>query len=275
MTAIDVRSIRRGIKKFLPILREAREANKNEAETIMIATEFLKEVLGYDIFKEISKEFPVKDKYCDLALRIEGEPKILIEAKAIANVLHDKNIEQAESYAAHSGIPWVILTNAAQWNLYHLTFNETEGIDRVRVLAVDLLGEGMDEESSANQLAIVHRDGVAAGELDNLWEKFSALEAKGLVRCLFSVTVLSHLRREIRRETNLLIPVEEIAEALKNLHDKSTLTTLADIRIHPMKRRRKPKRSKAGSNQPNSQEPMAEERESSPEGPEQNPARGQ
>ncbi len=71
MPGIDVKNIRRAIKKFVPILREAREANRNEAETVMIATEFLKEVLGYDIFKEISKEFPVKDKYCDLALKGE------------------------------------------------------------------------------------------------------------------------------------------------------------------------------------------------------------
>src|SRR6266568_5558140 len=109
MPAVDVKSIRRGIKKFVPILREAREANRNEAETVMIATEFLKEVLGYDIFKEISKEFPVKDKCCDLALKIDGQAQILVEAKAIYNALHDKNIEQAEMYASRAGIQWVIL----------------------------------------------------------------------------------------------------------------------------------------------------------------------
>jgi hypothetical protein len=270
MLAIDVKGIRRGIKKYLPILREAREANRNEAETVMIATEFLKDVLGYDIFKEISKEFPVKDKSCDLALKIEGQAKILVEAKPISNALHDKNIEQAEMYGSRSGIPWVILTNGAQWHLYHLTFNEAEGIDRIRVLAVDLLGEETNEETYANQMAILHRDSVASGELEILWKKFSALEAKGLVHCLFSVRVLSHLRREVRRETGILIPFEEIAEGLKNLLDKSTLTELADIRIHPRRRARKHKRSKIGSSQPKLTTAEAAECESSTDAQQQN-----
>ncbi len=184
------------------------------------------------------------------ALKIDGQAQILIEAKAISNTLHDKNIEQAETYASRSGIPWVILTNATQWQLYHLTFSETEGIDRVRVLAVDLLEEESDEDASATQIAILHRDSVAAGELEILWKKFSALEAKGLVRCLFSLRVLSQLRREVRREAGLLIPIEEIAEGLKNLLDKSTLTKLADIRIHPRKHKRKQKRSKVGPDRP-------------------------
>lgn len=239
MQAPDLKTIKKTIKKFVPILREAREANKNEADTLMIITEFLKEGLGYDPFKEITREFQVRDKYCDVALKIDGQVKVLLEAKDVATTLQDKHIEQAESYASRSGVQWVILTNAVNWNLYHLNFNESEGIDRVRVLSLDLFAEGVDEDSVANQFANIHRDNVAAGELDVLWQKFSALSSKGLVRSLFSESVISLLRREIRRETGILIPLDDILLALKGLLDKSILAELADIRIRKRRRRRR------------------------------------
>lgn len=241
MPSPDIREIRRGLKKYIPILREARDANKNEADTLMIVTKFLEDVLNYDVFKEISREFQVKDRYCDLALKIDGQPRALLEAKDLATVLHQKHIEQAEGYASKSGIQWVILTNAAQWHLYHLTFHESEGIDIVQVLLIDLLSETADDESLANQFATLHRDSVAAGELEVLWQKFSALGPGGLIKCLFRESVLSQIRREVRRETGVMIPLKDIVGALKNLLDKSILAELADIRIGRRKPPRRPR----------------------------------
>ncbi len=244
MPEADLRAIRRTIKKFVPILKESREANKNEAETVMIISKFLEEAFGYDLLRDVSREFQIRDRYCDLAIKINGQVRFLIEAKDVTTALHEKHIEQAENYASRSGIPWVVLTNAIQWHLYHLTFNDSEGISRVRVLSVDLLAEGADEEVMARDLGILHRESVAAGELEGFWQKFSALGPRGLIRALFSESVLSQLRREVRRETGIMIPTEEILEALKNLLDKTILADLADIKIR--KRRRKRRSGTAG-----------------------------
>ncbi len=234
----DVKQIRRAITKFLPILRESREANKSEAETVMVITKFLEEALGYDVLRgELSREFQIKDKYCDLAVKIDGQVRALIEVKDLATALHEKHTEQAENYASHSGVPWVILTNGIVWHLYHLTFNDPEGINRIRVLLVDLLAEGADAEALASQIAILHRESVAAGALEDFWQKYTAMEPRKLIRALFSQSVLSVIRREVRRETGILISLEEILEALKGLLDKGTLADLADIRIRKRRRR--------------------------------------
>lgn len=47
----------------------------------------------------ISKEQQIKDRYADLAIKIDGVVKFLIEAKAAGVVLRDRYIEQAQRYA--------------------------------------------------------------------------------------------------------------------------------------------------------------------------------
>jgi predicted type IV restriction endonuclease len=103
------------------------------------------EVLGYDSLKaEISKELSIEDRYCDVALKVDGSVKALVEAKAAGlKGLADKHIEQAENYASRAGLRWLVLTNGIEWRLYHLTFNEGEGI--IHDLAFE-----------ANLLAVVH-----------------------------------------------------------------------------------------------------------------------
>ncbi len=118
------------LKRFAQAFREARERQANESDTVMYLVKFFEDVLGYDSLRgEISKEFQVKDRYCDIALKIDGEVRLLVEAKAASQQsLAERHIEQAENYAARGGIRWVLLTNGIGWRLYHLTFAEGEGI---------------------------------------------------------------------------------------------------------------------------------------------------
>lgn len=62
----------------------------------MYLVKFFEEVLGYDSLKgEISRELPVKDRFCDLAVKIEGETRILIECKpASVKGLVDKHMNK-------------------------------------------------------------------------------------------------------------------------------------------------------------------------------------
>jgi predicted type IV restriction endonuclease len=88
----------------------------------MFLVKFIEELLEYDSFKgEVSKELAIKEKYCDIALKVDGTVRILIEAKAAGlKGLVDRNIEQAENYASKAGIRWDVLTNGIEWRLYHL-----------------------------------------------------------------------------------------------------------------------------------------------------------
>jgi hypothetical protein len=137
------RTVLNQLTKFADAFREARDRAANEADTVMYLVRFFEEVLGYDSLKgEISKELQIKDRYCDLALKIEGTVHVLVEGKAAGvKELTDKHIEQAENYASRAGIRWVVLTNGIEWKLYNLSFAENEGINHDLVFEANLLEE--------------------------------------------------------------------------------------------------------------------------------------
>ena len=111
-----------GIKKFQPIIKAARDRDINESDTVMIISDVLSEVFGYGKFDEITSEFAIKKTYCDLAVKIEGKPRLLLEAKAAGLELKEQHIKQAVDYGANAGIEWVILTNAVNWRVYSIIF---------------------------------------------------------------------------------------------------------------------------------------------------------
>src|SRR6185295_10965798 len=96
--------IRKPLKKFLPHLQKATEDGLNEADTVQRLIKVFEDVLGYDPMSEISREASIKDKFVDIALKIEGSIRILVEAKSVGTVLRDRHIDQAQAYAANANI---------------------------------------------------------------------------------------------------------------------------------------------------------------------------
>ncbi|MDP3936690.1 MAG: type I restriction enzyme HsdR N-terminal domain-containing protein, partial [Deltaproteobacteria bacterium] len=154
-------NIRRSLRKFLPHLLQAQEDNLNEADTVQRLIKVLEEVLGYDALTEISREAQLKGKYIDIALKIDGVVKLIVEAKAAGVTLRERHIEQAEQYASKNNFEWVLLTNGVVWNLYHLTFDE--GIESVLAFSADLSSEG-DFDAAAKSLALLNRQSIKKGE---------------------------------------------------------------------------------------------------------------
>ena len=74
------KTIAQQLRKYAGAFRDARDRGCNESDTIMYLVKFFEEVLEYDSLKgEISKELAIKDKYCDIALKIDGDVRILVE----------------------------------------------------------------------------------------------------------------------------------------------------------------------------------------------------
>jgi len=57
------RQIIKGIDKYALIFREAKEKDMNEADIVTRIVKFFEQVFDYDVFKEITKEFQVKERY--------------------------------------------------------------------------------------------------------------------------------------------------------------------------------------------------------------------
>ncbi len=111
-----------GIKKFQPILVKARNKDINESDTVTIISDMLSEIFGYDKYTEITSEYAVKKTFCDLALKIDGNLLIIIEVKAIGQILKGDFVRQAVDYGSNSGVEWIILTNALTWKVYRVIF---------------------------------------------------------------------------------------------------------------------------------------------------------
>jgi len=224
--------IRKPLKKLLPHLIKGKEDNLNEADTVQRIIKMFEEVLGFDAMTEITRETQVKDKYVDVAIKLDGATRLLIEAKAAGVILRDRHIEQAQHYAAEGNMPWVILSNSVTWNLYHLSFEE--GIEYVRVFSVDLSVDPIDQ--AAELLGLLHRQAIKKGELEVYWEHHVALSPESIGRALFTEGSLKLIRREIRRREGVLIDEEDLVKAIHGM-----LSTEAREQIGPPRVRRKPK----------------------------------
>lgn len=228
--AID---IRRPLKKFLPHLLQAKADNLNEADTVQRIIKVFEDVLEYSTLSEITRESNIKDKYVDLAIKLDGTIRLLVEVKSAGTALRDRHIEQAERYAAEGNYRWVILTNGTAWNLYHLTFEE--GIEYERLFAIDLSVEDTLEKS-VECLSLLHRQFVRKGELDDHWLQRAAMNPVSLGKALFSEEVLGFLRRDIRKREGLLLDEEDLAAALHDMLSIAARELIGPVRI---RRRRK------------------------------------
>jgi hypothetical protein len=180
-------NIRKQLRRIAPQFIQAREASLNEADTVDRLRRFFEEVLGYDPLDDITSETQMKHKYVDLCLKIEGNIRLLVEAKAANVRLRDRHIEQAESYASRNNYQWVVLTNGVDWHLYHLTFEE--GIEYEKVFIVSLDSEAGLEEAT-KKLALIHKQSIRKGELEKFWDRATAMCAAPIGKALFTESVL-------------------------------------------------------------------------------------
>lgn len=235
--------IRKGLRQFAPRFIEARDAGLNEADTVMRLCKFFEQVLGYNGITDISREANFKNKYVDVCLKIDGTVRLLVEAKAGNVKLRDRHIEQAQGYASQNNFRWVLLSNGVEWNLYHLTFDQ--GIEYERAFAVSLADNG-GVEAAAEKIAVLHKKSIQKGELEEFWEKATALGPASIGASLFRESVMMLLRREIRKDAGLLIDPEDLAKSLHSMLSQEARELIGPVKI---RRRRKTTPAKAAPGQ--------------------------
>lgn len=238
------RDVKKQLQQYIQIFQDGRQRGINEADTVMYLVKFFTDVLGYDLFSEITKEFQIRERYCDIAVKIDGQVKFLVEAKAIPLNLSDRHIEQAENYAARSGIPWVVLTNGITWRLYHLTFDQG-GIEHDLAFEVNLTPE-TDLEELWECLGLLARESLAGEALAEFWEQKKALCPDSLVRALFTEEVINAIRRELRRKSEVKLEMSDVASSLRRLMNPEVLTENIKVRKARKKKRRPAESPAAG-----------------------------
>lgn len=60
-----------GLKRFQPVLDEARKRAVNESDTVAIATDLLGDLFGYDKYNEITSDHSIRSTFWHLASALE------------------------------------------------------------------------------------------------------------------------------------------------------------------------------------------------------------
>ena len=186
-----------GIKRFQPILASAKSRDVGESDTVIIVTDILSEVFGYDKYSEITSETSIRGTWCDLAIKLDGAIEFLIEVKAIGTELKEAHTKQAVDYSANQGTDWVILTNGEIWRVYKVTFAKPIGNELV--LEINFTELNHKKSSDLEILYHLTREGWLRSALGEFHTQQQALSRYFMGAMAVSQPVLDVMRRELRR----------------------------------------------------------------------------
>ncbi len=166
-------ALKDAITKVLARAVELRTSERggNEANTKALLIEPMLQALGWDTadLGQVEREHRVYDNTSlDYALKIDGEPRLFVEAKGVEKDLGDRSfIAQAINYANNEGVIWCVLTNGLSYRVYKT--NEPVGMEKKLLFEVDLEEASGDSATEvAQSLELIGRQALIDGDLD-LW----------------------------------------------------------------------------------------------------------
>ncbi|MBQ3616461.1 MAG: type I restriction enzyme HsdR N-terminal domain-containing protein [Anaerotignum sp.] len=187
-------------KRFKPIVSKAKSKDVNESDTVAIITDILADVFGYDKYSDITSEYAIKKTYCDLAIKINGQLTILLEAKAAGLNLKESHIKQAVDYGANAGVDWVILTNSVQWMVYRIIFGKP--VVAELVYDFDFTEINTKKESDLELLYYLTKESMTKagkGSLDEFHSHKQMINKFVVAQTLLSDPVLDAVRKTLKK----------------------------------------------------------------------------
>jgi predicted type IV restriction endonuclease len=204
--------LRAGLRRFTKPLADLAARDANEGDTRLLVTDFLCDALGFDKYTDLTTEYQVKGEFADYGVRIDRELIAFIEVKRVATKLAPKHLRQVEMYAVNEGVEWVLLTNGAVWQVYHLSGGLPVVIDLA--LEVNLMGE-QSAAQKVNQLFYLTRESLKRRQIDELWKAKRATSPQSLAQVLVAEPVAEETRKELRRRTGHNVDTGELVRLLR------------------------------------------------------------
>lgn len=200
------------IKRYTKPLHDLKSRDANEGDTRLVVTDILCEGLDYDKFRDLTTEYMVRQDFADYGVRIDKQLVAFIEVKRISQKLNERHLRQVQMYAVNEGIEWMVLTNGAVWQAYHLT----GGLPVVVNMAfeIDLLGPASFEEK-AELMFLLHREALKRRRIDESWKHRAATEPGALLDVILSEAILDAIRKEVKRRTGTTTTPEAVSEVIR------------------------------------------------------------
>lgn len=203
------------LKSFQTIATLHKSRDVSEADTVTLVKDMLSDTFGYDKYQELTSEQQIRGTFCDLAVKIDGKIKYLIEVKAAGINLNDSHLRQAVNYGAHEGIEWIVLTNAIEWHIYRIKFGQP--IEYEEVSSFSILNVNLKNEEDVRRLFLLCREGISADAMDVYHQHSQLVNKFTVAQIVLTEPILSAIRREMRRLfPELKVEQDYIADILNN-----------------------------------------------------------
>lgn len=200
-------------RRFQKVLKTAKDRDINEADTVVIVGDMLSEVFGYDKYADVTSEYAIKGTFCDLAIKVDGNVKYLIEVKAIGLNLKDAHIRQAVGYGSQHGIQWVVLTNGIEWEIYRIKFDRP--VVHNLLIKLNFLKLNPRKKDDHERLFLLCKEGLSKAAIEGYEKHVKSVNKFIISAILQSESGLNLVRREIRRVSpDIRVGIEEIEEIL-------------------------------------------------------------
>ena len=206
------------VKKYKRVLTKAVSQDVNESDTVTVITDMLSDIFGYDKYEEITSEFAIKKTFCDLAIKLNDQVKLLIEVKSVGTNLKDNHLKQATDYGANAGIDWVILTNGVAWKVYRIIFSKP--IEHELVYEFDMTQINTHKDEDLSLLYLLCRETINkknSNALDEYRQQKELLNKVMLGQIILSEPVLSTIRRTMKKvSAEAKVTKDEISEVISS-----------------------------------------------------------
>jgi hypothetical protein len=203
------------LKRYQSILTAAKTRDVSESDTCVIVADMLADLLGYDKYAEVTTEFAIRGTYVDLAVKVDGQVRFLIEVKPVGAELKDAHVKQAIDYGANQGVEWIVLTNGVGWRIYRVHFRQP--IDKSLVFDLDVLQATARSPQLLECFGNLSREGFTPSSMAAVFQQQQATSKYSLAAMLQSEAIVGAVRRELRRAfPGLKVDEDQILAALQN-----------------------------------------------------------
>ncbi len=241
------------LKNYQGILAQAMKKDSSEGDTVVIVTDMIANVLGYDKYQNLSSEHAIRGTYVDLMVSTDNKPRFLVEVKAVGVELKDNFIKQAVDYAANKGVDWVVLTNGVIWRIYKVVF--AKPIDKVLVCELNVLEANYKGPEAIECFGSLSLEGFSKDALSDWFHEKQITSKFTIAALLMSDPILDAIRLQIRRLSQVRVDVDEIHSLLGEEVIKRELidgdeAKSASAFLKKMQRRLGAKRNEADDDEP-------------------------
>ena len=185
------------LKTYQIVAASHKSKDVSEADTVTLIKDILAYCFGYDKYQELTSEQQIRGTYCDLAVKIDGKIKYLIEVKAAGVSLNESHLRQALAYGANQGIEWVVLTNAIEWRLYRIKF--AQPIDHEEVSSFNLLEVNPKNEDDLKKMFLLCREGIGSDAMDAYHQHTQILNRYTVAQIILTEPIVAAIRKELRK----------------------------------------------------------------------------